>query len=1055
MNIEFPVANVAKNSPPTSVYQQCNQLIQVIWSLSNHHEINKNMENGYDFRKALFPNGTENVEGSKKDPVTILWDFCALGSSLCAIINLFKDSEKIKIIEIEPERPIDETMKMRKKSVFLFIKSCKDTFNMTDGELFNISDVFRDNTNYFVKVVKTLNNVIEKLKEKEGLPKELIPLPESLGITELNVAKPTDYRAQQIKEILETERSYVRDLELIRTYKNEAQYEGVILKDKAEKIFPEFDDLVEKQRRFLIDLESELALPVKKQRIGNLFLMHRETFVVYEAYCSNQEKVSEMIEKEADYYVESWSKTYAKFNGLPEGTIVSQNNQISSYLIKPVQRICKYPLLLERLYKHDKKENHPYAEELLQGLEVIKSIVHNINEAKRIYENNKKVFELYKNEIDWKNLKVSIDQIIKGAKSENGRKGYDPSLDDMVINEKNFNSIIFESSRVFGNLILTEQFEVSSPDDGDKLLYIYLFEKVLLSFKESTKAKKSKMALILNNNLFTTFITGVEDISIPEQMKFQFKIEIKKSDGFISYIFKTKKGLDLVQRWVEAIRDIKTKRSQQQDNAFSNNTKLFHNYSIQNQDEQRINNEINMAQVQRSNYERNAIQMQRVNNTPLNNYYNYNSVNPQQYSPQQYNPQQYQYDPYDEEFPEEQLNMRKMDEANYMPFLQGNSYSKALPKQKPVPFRSSSFTRNESQENNSSLSQSYSSTASNSYYSVGNEPRNSQYDIYSNDNYYDDSFLDDYFGYESDPEDKYIPESISSNSYNQYHPGSSTSQYQQQQYSNNTAAQNYYSHSRSNSNQYSNQSSRNSSYPELPTPNFVPPPTLINENNRMNNGQYIIHQRNLSNPASMMQSVSTPQRRERSLSRGSRTPVQMKTSASASNIHGLNNAMNNMSINNGISQSYNSFNQITPPITPLQHSSHSTPMLANVPPLAQSSYGSYDNQNQHRSFLPGLALGNTAKLKTHFKEDTFTIAVPSTSISYEDLRKKIEKKLRLCCRIPADFNFNQLSIHYKDEAGRHISIKNDDDIFEAFETTYRTFVGKRSSGTMVIELFVQ
>jgi len=175
----------------------------------------------------------------------------------------------------------------------------------------------------------------------------------------------------------------------------------------------------------------------------------------------------------------------------------------------------------------------------------------------------------------------------------------------------------------------------------------------------------------------------------------------------------------------------------------------------------------------------------------------------------------------------------------------------------------------------------------------------------------------------------------------------------------------------------------------------------------------------------------------------------MKASASTGNIHNLTNSMNNMKINNGLSQSYKSLNQITPPVTPVPLPSHSNPILTQVPPIAQQSSG-----GQHRSFLPGLALGNTAKLKTHFREDIFTIAVPSTSISYEDLRKKIEKKLRLCGRLPPDFDFNKLNIRYKDELGHHVPINNDDDIFEAFETTYRTFVGKRSSGTMVIELYV-
>jgi len=152
MNIELPNSGVNKNPQPTSFYQQCNHLIQTIWSLSNHHEINKGMENGYDFGRVLFPLGTENVEGYVYDPVTVLWEFCKLGSPLCAIMNLFKDNVKINIIEVEPDMNIGMTLKKRQKSIFLFIKNCKDTLKMTDAELFSITDVFRDDTNYFIKV---------------------------------------------------------------------------------------------------------------------------------------------------------------------------------------------------------------------------------------------------------------------------------------------------------------------------------------------------------------------------------------------------------------------------------------------------------------------------------------------------------------------------------------------------------------------------------------------------------------------------------------------------------------------------------------------------------------------------------------------------------------------------------------------------------------------------------------------------------------------------------------------------------------------------------------
>jgi len=954
MNIELPVpnANILKKEQPTSFYQQCNHLVQVIWSLSNHHDINKNMENGYDFSRELFPLGTENIEGFVYDPVTVLWDFCSLGSPLCAIMNLFKKSDKIEIIEIEPDYPLEITMKKRQKSVFLFIKNCKDILKMTDSELFTISDVFRDDTNYFIKVVKTLNKVIDKLKEEEGLPKEMIPLPESLGITELNVDGTADYRAKQIKELLETERSYVRDLELMRTYKNEAEFKRVFNKDKSLKLFANIDDLVDFQRRFLIGLESTLALPVKEQRIGKWFSTNEENFSVYDAYCANQESASEMAVKEAAIYTESWSKVYAKFNNLPEGTPVSQNNQIPSYLIRPVQRLCKYPLLLERLYKHDKKEDHPYAEELKEGLEAIKRVVNRTNETKRRDENSKKVIDLNLSVENWKGLQ--IDQ--------------------------------------FGELLLTEQFDVSTSDGAEKILDFYLFERILLSFKEGGKAKRSKVdgkmrvPLILKNSIFTTFITKVEDVSIPDQMKFQFKVELRTGDGITSLVLRTKKGLDLVQKWIDEFNEIKNKRTQKQ-SAFSSNTQLF---------------SYNLAYAQQSQYESS-----------------------------------------EEEYTEEQLNMKKMAENNG-----SSSYTSTLTngqQQRSVPYRSSSFSRNDSQEITSNLSQSYSSNTSSNYYGTGNEPRNPQYDIYSNNNYYDDSFLDDYLQYDSETEDEYIHRGSISSNYNPYYQNQAPSNQYGASYSTNPSSQGYYSHSRSSSNQYS-QSSRTSSYPDLPTPNFVPPPTMPNES-RMSSGQYI-HQRNMSNPSIMQPQTPTRNGRERSLSRGSRSQVPMKQSVSASNIHNMTNSMNNLNLNNGMNQSYKSLNQITPPVTPVQHT-HSNPILTSVPPIAQQS-----SSSQHRSFLPGAALGKTAKLKTHFKEDTFTLAVPSTSISYDELRKKIEKKLRLCGRLQPDFDFNQLNIRYKDELGHHVPINNDDDIYEAFETTYRTFLGKRSSGTMVIELFV-
>ena len=160
-----------------------------------------------------------------------------------------------------------------------------------------------------------------------------------------------------------------------------------------------------------------------------------------------------------------------------------------------------------------------------------------------------------------------------------------------------------------------------------------------------------------------------------------------------------------------------------------------------------------------------------------------------------------------------------MAEANNMMMAGNASYTSSLgnPQQRPIHYRSPSYSRNDSQEYNSNMSYSFSSSSS-GYYGTQNEQRNPQYDIYSDNNYYDNSLLDEYFDYDSEPEDDYRNDSLNSGSYNQYYSNGGVPTPQYSQYSNNS--QNYYSHSRSNSNQYSSQISRNSSYPDFSSSSY-------------------------------------------------------------------------------------------------------------------------------------------------------------------------------------------------------------------------------------------
>lgn len=60
--------------------------------------------------------------------------------------------------------------------------------------------------------------------------------------------------------------------------------------------------------------------------------------------------------------------------------------QLPAYLIKPVQRICKYPLLLRELLKYTPESENDY-DNIRQGMEAMKKVAANVNEEQRKSEN--------------------------------------------------------------------------------------------------------------------------------------------------------------------------------------------------------------------------------------------------------------------------------------------------------------------------------------------------------------------------------------------------------------------------------------------------------------------------------------------------------------------------------------------------------------------------------------------------------------------------------------------------------------------------------------------
>lgn len=160
----------------------------------------------------------------------------------------------------------------------------------------------------------------------------------------------------------------------------ELQSQKILSADTIHYLFGNLNTLVDFQRRFLIQLENMAENPPEEQRFCLLFTQMEDAFSVYEPYCANYYSAQDLVVQETP-----------KLQKLAD--ILNPTYELPSMLIKPVQRICKYPLLLSQLIKTTNKD-WPHYDEMYAGLEAIKRVTEKVNETQRRYENLQAVEDL-------------------------------------------------------------------------------------------------------------------------------------------------------------------------------------------------------------------------------------------------------------------------------------------------------------------------------------------------------------------------------------------------------------------------------------------------------------------------------------------------------------------------------------------------------------------------------------------------------------------------------------------------------------------------------------
>ncbi|NXH22297.1 KALRN protein, partial [Bucco capensis] len=173
-------------------------------------------------------------------------------------------------------------------------------------------------------------------------------LSSSSPIDEMEERKSSSLKRRHyvLQELVETERDYVRDLGyVVEGYMALMKEDGVPddMKGKDKIVFGNIHQIYDWHRDFFLgELEKCLEDP---EKLGSLFVKHERRLHMYIVYCQNKPKSEHIVSEYIDTFFEDLKQR------------LGHRLQLTDLLIKPVQRIMKYQLLLKDFLKYSKKAN--------------------------------------------------------------------------------------------------------------------------------------------------------------------------------------------------------------------------------------------------------------------------------------------------------------------------------------------------------------------------------------------------------------------------------------------------------------------------------------------------------------------------------------------------------------------------------------------------------------------------------------------------------------------------------------------------------------------------
>uniref|UniRef100_A0A8C4RZ26 Phosphatidylinositol 3,4,5-trisphosphate-dependent Rac exchanger 2 protein n=1 Tax=Erpetoichthys calabaricus TaxID=27687 RepID=A0A8C4RZ26_ERPCA len=297
-----------------------------------------------------------------------------------------------------------------------------------------------------------------------------------------DLEKQLRLRVCVLSELLKTERDYVGTLEFLTAFLHRLNQYAASKMDKnvteetVKTLFSNIEEILLIHKDFLAMLEEFLQPePNAHHELGHCFLRFRDRFQIYDDYCSNHEKAQRLLLELNKIRTVRTCLLNCMLLGGRKNTEVP----LEGYLVAPIQRICKYPLLLRELLKRTPRKHNDYS--LVQeALQVMKEVCSNINETKRQME-KLEVLEEWQSHIEgWEGSSITdtctellMQGILMKISAGNIQERVFFLFDNLLVYCKKKHRRLKNSKAVtegyryqFRGRINTEVMEVENVDDG-------------------------------------------------------------------------------------------------------------------------------------------------------------------------------------------------------------------------------------------------------------------------------------------------------------------------------------------------------------------------------------------------------------------------------------------------------------------------------------------------------------------------------------------------------------------------------------------------------------